>query len=343
MLSRSAPAYGSLIAAGLRTTGEPEKLRQYAPGHESWRVGAIRKSEHRKRRYRVRILILGARGQLGRDLERVAGSAGFETIAWDRENLDLRTVSDVEPHLRDLQFDVVVNCAAYTRVDAAETEPAEAFAINAYAVEAIARACHTVGCPLVHVSTDYVFDGEAHEPYRPEDAPGPINVYGSSKLAGEALARRAHRHGTIIVRTSSLFGVGGARPDGSRNFVETILGLGTKGERLHVVGDTMMAPTYSADLARGILDLLGSGAPPGIYHITNEGTATWWEFAREILDRAGILVEVEAIASTDRPAPARRPRYSVLDTEAITDRIGQLPSWRDALQRYLAERASVLP
>lgn len=291
----------------------------------------------------MKILILGARGQLGHDLAQAATLQGFETVASDKDALDLRAAGGVRQWMLQLDFDVVVNCAAYTAVDAAETEPEAAFAVNAYAAEAVAQVCRASGRPLVHMSTDYVFNGEHDRPYQPHDAPGPINVYGASKLVGEALARRAHPDGSIIVRTSSVFGVAGAIPGGTGNFVETMLRVGAERRRLRVVADAVMAPTYSRDLARGILDLVGSEAPPGIYHMTNDGTASWWEFAREIFRQAGMTVEVDAIASDDYAAPARRPRYTVLDTGATTARVGRLPPWREALERYLTERTSALP
>lgn len=287
---------------------------------------------------RGRVLVLGARGQLGREVVLIAGERGLHVVAWDRDELDLTDIGAIGGTLRAIEFDVLVNCAAYTAVDAAESNPALAFSLNAYAVEQIALACREADRMFVHVSTDYVFDGESETPYRPDQAPGPINIYGASKLTGEALARRAHREGTIVVRTSSVFGIAGAAPGGSGNFVETMLRLGKERERLRVVDDTVMAPTYAVDLARGIMDLLASGAPAEIYHVTNEGRASWHDFAREILQRAGIDTPVDAIASTDYPTPARRPRFSVLHTGRTTDRIGPLPPWRDALDRYLSER-----
>lgn len=286
----------------------------------------------------MKLLVTGASGQLGRDLILAASSAGATARGLLRSELDLSDAASITTRLAALDFDVLVNCAAYTRVDAAESEPASAFAINGYAVEQIALACRDADRRLVQVSTDYVFDGESDTPYAPEQAPGPINIYGASKLVGEALARRAHPMGTLVVRTSSVFGIAGALPTGGGNFVETMLCLGAERGRLRVVGDTVMAPTYSADLARGILDLLATEAPPGIYHMTNEGSASWHEFAREILACAGVSATVDAIPSIEYHTPARRPRFSVLDTRRTTERIGPLPSWQDALDRYLAAR-----
>lgn len=237
---------------------------------------------------------------------------------------------------------MLVNCAAYTRVDDAESHAGTAFAVNAYAVEALAAACHDLGRPLVHVSTDYVFDGEADRPYPVDAKPGPLNVYGASKLVGEVLAHRAHPEGTLIVRTSSLFGLAGARPGGGGNFVETMLRVGRERGRLRVVRDHRMTPTSSADLAGAILGLLAEEASAATYHYANAGETSWHEFARAILEEAGVEAEVEAVPGREYRTPARRPRYSVLDTRTVTDRLGPAPEWRDALERYMEARRDVI-
>lgn len=286
----------------------------------------------------MKLLVTGPTGQLGRDVLRAAAHApGLSTVALPRSRLDLAEPQNIATALDDQSFDVLINCAAYTAVDGAENEPQTAFAINAYSVEALARVCEARGARLVHVSTDYVFDGESDAPYGEEDAAGPLNVYGSSKLAGEALARRACPSGCTIVRTSSLFGVGGLR-DGGGNFVETMIRLGREREVLRVVDDVRMAPTYSRDLAGAILGLVLAEAPADMYHWTNGGEASWHAFAVAIMEGAGISVQVDAIPSSGYPAPARRPRHSVLDTGRAESIVGPAPHWRDALRRYLAER-----
>jgi dTDP-4-dehydrorhamnose reductase len=280
----------------------------------------------------VKLLILGSNGQLGREILRLAGEApGIDPVGLTREDIDLGQATTIPDRLEPMGFDVLVNCAAYTAVDAAETDAEAAFAVNAYAVEEVARACRRAGARLVHVGTDYVFDGEADRPYRPDDAPAPINVYGASKLAGEALARRAHSDGTLVVRTSSVFGQGG-------NFVRTILRAGAERGHLRVVDDVVMAPTYAADLAAGILALLAAEPAPGTYHLTNDGRATWHELAAAALAMGGVEATLDAIPSSEYPTPARRPRFSVLDNHGTTEIVGLLPDWRDALRRYLTER-----
>lgn len=285
----------------------------------------------------MRVAVVGATGQVGHDVVDAAGRrSGVTPVVVDRAVLDLDDPDGIPGALAPLDFDVLVNCAGFTAVDAAEAEAVAAFRRNAYGPEQLARACAAAGAQYVHLSTDYVFAGDADRPYRPDDAPGPINVYGASKLAGEALVRQAWGGGSLIVRTSSVFGLAGAaRPGG--NFVETILRLSAERERLEVVADTRMAPTYSRDLASALLTLLDAGAPPGVYHVTNRGQASWHDFATAIIERAGRTTRVDPVSGADRPRPARRPRYSVLDTGATDALAGPLPTWEDGLTRYFAE------
>jgi dTDP-4-dehydrorhamnose reductase len=280
----------------------------------------------------VKLLVLGAAGQLGGEIVRIVGARqGTDVIGLARGDLDLREVTAITDRLAGFDFDVLVNCAAYTAVDASETDAEAAFAANAYAVEEIARSCRQAGARLVQISTDYVFDGETDRPYRPGDSPAPINVYGAAKLAGEALARRSHPDGTVTVRTSSVFGRG-------RNFVETVIRVGTERGHLRVVDDVVMAPTYAADLAAGILALVAAEPAPGTYHLTNDGRATWHEFAAAILEMGRVEATLDAIPSSEYPTPARRPSFSVLDNEKAADIVGVLPHWREALGRYLTDR-----
>jgi dTDP-4-dehydrorhamnose reductase len=293
-------------------------------------------AEPRRDRPPVKLLVLGPTGQLGGDVLRAArGRTGIAAAAAGRATVDLADLDAIEAALADAEADVVLNCAAYTAVDAAESDAVNAFTINGYAVERLARACARADRLLVTISTDYVFDGEADRPYAPGDPPAPINVYGASKLAGEALARRAHPDGTLVVRTSSVFGgVGRARG----NFVETMLKIGLERDRVTVVDDIVMAPTFSADLAEWILDLLEGDPDPGVYHMTNAGRATWFEFARAVFGEAGRDTVVDPVPAAEYPMAARRPRFSVLDTSSSTGWVGDLPPWEDALRRYLALR-----
>jgi dTDP-4-dehydrorhamnose reductase len=293
----------------------------------------------------VRILLTGAGGQLGHDVARAAEAMGFEVVAPGRAELDLAAApAALAAALRRHAFDVLVNCAAWTRVDDAEAEPERAFAVNARAAGALAAVCAGRGARFVMLSTDYVFDGQQRRPYREDDPTGPLNVYGASKLEGERLALEAHAGGTLVVRTASLFGVAGARRAAAGrggNFVETIIRNGARTGRLRVVDDVVMSPTATADVAPSILGLLRDDAAPGIYHVANEGAASWYEFACAVVEAAAVPAEVEPVPASEYGAPARRPAFSVLDT-ARASAAGYRPrSWRSALTDYLAERAGV--
>lgn len=290
----------------------------------------------------MRYLVLGPDGQLGRDFARVAADAGAAVEALDRRALDLADPDAIEDALAGREFDVLVNGAAYTDVDGAETDCGPAFAVNARAPERLAAACRERGARLLQPGTDYVFDGAADAPYRPTDAPGPLNVYGASKLVGERLALRAWPDGVWVVRTSSVFGLAGALRGGG-NFVETVLRRAGAGEGLRVVDDVVMAPTYARDLAEGLLRLAESDAPPGVYHLTNRGRASWHELAATVVAVAGLDAAVEAVSSAEYPRPARRPAFSVLDTTAAEAVVGAMPGWRDGVERYLAERTETEP
>ena len=280
----------------------------------------------------MRALVTGAGGQLGRALCRRLGSR----LAWGggRGELDIRDADAVRRLVREVQPDVVINAAAYNQVDAAESEPGEALAVNAEGPLHLARAARDQGALIVHVSTDYVFDGRRAEPYTEDDAANPISAYGVSKLAGELLvASAAAEH--LLVRTSAVFGAGGSRAKGG-SFVDRILARARAGEPLRVVADQLFSPTYAPDLAGGILALVDAGAR-GLFHVTNQGSCTWNEMATTALEIAGPRVPVQAIRTEELGAPARRPAYSVLDN-ARYRALGLAPlrPWRDALREMLA-------
>lgn len=271
----------------------------------------------------MRVLITGANGMLGRDLQ--AALARHEVTALARADLDVTDAAAVAAAVHG--HDAVVNCAAYTKVDDAETHEDLAYAVNATGPANLAAACAATGARLVTVSTDYVFDGDATEPYA-EDLPrDPINAYGRTKAAGEELALAAHPVGTYVVRTAWLYGEHGP------NFARTMLNLAKTKDTWSVVDDQLGQPTWTADLASQIVALLDAGAPAGIYHGTNSGQATWYEFARAVLEESGL--DPDRITPTDsasfvRPAP--RPSYSVLghDAWAIAG-IPEMRPWREAL------------
>jgi dTDP-4-dehydrorhamnose reductase len=275
----------------------------------------------------VRALVVGAAGQLGRELVALLGT----DVAWagDRPEVDVTDDGAVASLLDRVRPDVVFNATAYNRVDAAEAEPAAAFAVNAAAPYLLARASRDVGALLVHYSTDYVFDGTTSRPYREDDTPHPLGVYGASKLAGEHLAAAAADE-RLVVRTSGVLGRGGSEQKGG-SFVERIVARARAGEPLRVVSDQVFAPTCAADLARASLALVGAGAR-GLFHVTNAGSCSWHELACAALAVAGIDAPVQPIAAADLALPARRPRYSVLACERYLGLgLPPLRHWRDAL------------
>ncbi len=279
----------------------------------------------------MRILVTGAKGMLGRDVVPEMEGRGHTVLPLGRDGLDVADAAAVKQVVSEWKPDVVVNCAAYTRVDKAEEEYEAALGANAIGARNLAIACGESGAVLLHVSTDYVFDGTAGTAWGIYDDRRPVNRYGLSKYIGERfLETVAPRY--YLVRTSWLFGRHGP------NFVETILRLARERDSLTVVDDQWGCPTYTRDLARALADLVESGCA-GVYHVTNQGPTTWCRFAREILAEAGVGTPVKAITSAEYPRPARRPANSVLDPFPLRETIGYLlPDWRDALGRYMAER-----
>jgi dTDP-4-dehydrorhamnose reductase len=283
----------------------------------------------------VRTAVLGAAGQLGRDLcPRLPG----EVIPLTRAEVDL-TCRDTLDALRQLRPDVIVNCAAYNLVDRAETDSEAAFAVNAWGVRELAKICRELGCRLVQFSTDYVFglDEYRKEPYLETDAPGPVGVYGLSKLTGEYLARATCPH-TFVIRTCGLYGLWGVGGKGG-NFVETMLRLAGQGKPLRVVADQVCTPTFTEDLATATAALL-TAPRSGLCHLTNSGSCSWYQFAGAIFEEAGIAVDLQPISSAQYGAAARRPAYSVLGTVHDHVALGiELRPWREALADYLRKRA----
>lgn len=290
----------------------------------------------------MRYAVLGAAGQLGRDLcPRLPG----DVLALSRTGapaIDLARPESLPALFDELRPDVVINCAAYNFVDRAENEPQEAFAVNAWGVRELARLCHERDCLLVHFSTDYVFglDSSRRQPWTESDAPGPVSVYGLSKLAGEYLVRAmCPRH--LVIRTCGLYGVWGSGGKGG-NFVETMLRLAGQGKPLRVVDDQICTPSYTVDVAEATLALLQANRP-GLYHVTNSGSCTWHELARTIFELSGISANLTPIPSREYPTPARRPAYSVLDCAGLrSSAIASPRSWREALAAYLHERKQKL-
>lgn len=280
---------------------------------------------------RARVLITGGSGMLASDLASSLAAAAYDVYPRPRSDLDVTDPAAVARAFRDVRPHVVVNCAAFTRVDACETDP-RAYAVNAEAVVTMAAECDRHGARLVQISSDFVFDGGKGEPYVETDEPAPLCAYGRGKHAGEDAALRLP--GSLVVRASWLFGRGGW------NFIEAILKQAEQGKReITVVDDQKGRPTSTTDLSDAIRALLGAGAT-GIYHFANRGVVTWFEYAAEILNLAGRSdVRVVPTTSAALARPAARPSYSVLDTSKYESRIGQpIRHFRDPLVEYLAGR-----
>lgn len=275
----------------------------------------------------MRIAVTGAGGMLAHDLIAAATDRGDEVLAFDRKVLDVTDGDAVLRAMGDAKPEVIVHCAAYTRVDDAEDNERDAFLVNGTGTLHVARAANACGALLVYPSTDYVFDGSSAVPYGVDAPTAPLNAYGRSKIQGEDAARAAGRF--MIVRTSWLYGAGG------RNFVRTMLERGRAGAMLRVVDDQRGAPTWTGDLAAMILGLVRANAPDGIYHATNAGDTTWYEFARAIFDSAGIAADLSPVSSNEYPQRAQRPKYSVLDCSRTYAVTGAAPHWRDALDAAL--------
>jgi dTDP-4-dehydrorhamnose reductase len=285
------------------------------------------------------LLILGSNGQLGWELVRQCRERGVDFLALDFPEIDLGDGGSVEARLGDLPFDALVNAAAYTAVDRAESEPGPAFAINRDGPAVLARICRSRCVPMIHVSTDYVFDGTKKGAYSEDDPVAPLGVYGRSKAEGE----RAVREGLpehLILRTAWLCGVHG------QNFVKTMLKLGRERDALRVVADQRGCPTFAADLAAAILSIYrrhreGQSVEWGTYHYCGAGEASWHEFAEAIFAIARRyeslkVAQVAAIATSEYPTPARRPANSVLDCSKIERRLGIRPRpWREALEEMM--------
>ncbi|MCW5701027.1 MAG: dTDP-4-dehydrorhamnose reductase [Bradyrhizobium sp.] len=287
----------------------------------------------------MRTVLLGPNGQLGTDIR--AGNAArakpLDILCIDRAKLDLSDIDAAITALRSIDFDCLINCSSYHKTDDVERNAQLAFAINAHLPQALARLCAEKGARLVHISTDYVFGGQAKRaPLTEADGKAPINVYGASKGMGEDLVLRTSAD-AVILRVASLFGVAGASGKGG-NFVETMIRFGREKGHLRVVADQMMSPTSTVDIAAALFGLLDQQAPRGVWHVVNSGSATWHEFAAEIIKRTKIAAQVEAISSAEFPTPAARPPYSVLDNAKLGAAIGKMRPWQDALDSYLAAK-----
>jgi dTDP-4-dehydrorhamnose reductase len=276
----------------------------------------------------MRILITGAAGMLGVDVGLSAAAAGHDTIALSRADLDITDGEAVRAKLHETQPDAVINCAAYTDVDGAESNVETASAINGAGAGFLAAAAREVGAWIVHVSTDYVFDGRKTTPYVESDATGPNSAYGRSKLIGERGVAQAAPGAHTIVRSAWLFGASG------RCFPKTIMRLAGERDELSVVADQIGCPTFTGHLAGALVELAAGDRLGGVVHVAAGGHCSWFEFARSIVGGAGLDCEVKPCTTDEFPRPAPRPAYSVLATER-GPAVPRLPDWREGLEQFL--------
>jgi len=283
---------------------------------------------------RGRIALIGADGQLGTDLRKVLAGESVAPLYYP--DFDITRPDSVRARLAALRPEVVINTAAYHRVDECEDHPEQALAVNALAVRELALICRDLGASLVHFSTDYVFDGRQSRPYVEEDAPGPLMVYGVSKLAGEFFVRNALER-YFLVRSCGLYGEAGCLEKGG-HFVDMIFRREEQGLPLRVVADQRVTPTSTVELARAVAELIRT-ENYGLYHLTNEGDCSWYEFAREAFDLVGRKPKLEAVDSSAYGSKAHRPLYSVLENrKAKAVGLRPLSHWTDALRDYLRRK-----
>lgn len=284
----------------------------------------------------MKILVIGSEGQLGGEIKKLTSQTPSHEFQFTTlEELDVTNSSQLATIIKSENWNFVVNCTAYTAVDNAEDDPAKCHAINAEAVGNIGKFSKQIDANVIHVSTDYVFDGTAHLPYKETDAVNPVSVYGKTKAEGEELLMRQNPH-SIILRTSWLYSEFG------NNFCKTMLHLGKEKDKLQVVFDQIGTPTYAEDLASAIMHIITSSGTdnkhfvPGIYHFSNEGVASWYDFAKAIFEIQGIPCNVEPVTSKVFPTKATRPHYSVLEKSKIKTIFEvDVPYWRDSLKRCL--------
>ena len=285
------------------------------------------------------ILVTGSSGQLGSELQQLSSEYDYTFFFTDRESLDITCKERVEQFCDENNINTIINCAAYTAVDKAESDEVNADKINHLAVKYLAQTAKEKNIRLVHISTDYVFDGTNYKPYTENDETNPQGVYGKTKLDGENAMREINPANSIIIRTSWVYSSFGA------NFVKTMLHLGKEKEQLGVIFDQVGTPTYARDLAKAILDIIGTGTlvpadstknTVQIYNYSNEGVLSWYDFAKEIMRMAKLKCEINPIETKEYPTPAKRPHYSLLNKSKIKEEFGILiPYWKDSLDECL--------
>jgi len=289
----------------------------------------------------MRVAIMGGNGQLGQDVSSAFAAAGHTITSLTHEDVEISSLDSVRTALVASQPELVVNTAAFHNVDKCEAEPGLAFAINGIGARNLAQVTEETGATLMHVSTDYVFDGKKGAPYVEEDVPAPLNVYGNTKLSGEFFVRSTNpRH--FVVRTSAIYGENPCRAKGGLNFVELMLKLSKERKELRVVDDEFVTPTPTVQIAQQLVAL--SMSPDyGLYHATAEGSCSWYEFAGAIFELTKTNIRLEPARPGEFPAKVPRPRYSVLENAALKARTMNIFShWKEGLQEYLARREARL-
>jgi len=283
----------------------------------------------------MKIAVIGASGQLGTDVAEEFSRNGGRVSSLSHDDIEISSLDSVRGLLGDVQPDLIVNTAAMHHVEKCEQEPARAYAVNAIGARNLAAAANELGAILVHVSTDYVFDGSKDQPYLETDAAVPLNVYGNTKLAGE-LFIRATTERYFILRTSALYGRSPCRAKGGRNFVELMLKLAGERDELRVVNDEVISPTSTLELAKQIV-VLSRTDNFGLFHATAEGSCTWYQFAKKIFELSNTKANLAIATSNEFPSKVPRPKYSVLENCGLkTLDLNSFRSWEDGLRSYLA-------
>ena len=289
-----------------------------------------------------RVALIGSNGQLGTDIMRLWGASSLSAenngiVGLVHADIEVQDPDQVRSVLNGIQPTAVINTAAFHRVDDGELTPTEALSVNSLGVKNLAETCRELGAALLHVSTDYVFDGASGSPYDESDSPSPVSAYGVSKAAGEQFLRYLLPNDHILVRSSGLYGTAGASGKGG-NFVETMLKLAAAGKSIRVVNDQVLSPTYTPDLAETILDIIAKNGR-GTFHVTNSGQCSWFEFAAEIFAQSGAQASLSPVTSAEYGALTRRPAYSVLRNSRLSELpIPQLRPWQQALTHYLTTK-----
>ncbi|MGR6002857.1 dTDP-4-dehydrorhamnose reductase [Bacillus cereus] len=278
----------------------------------------------------MKVIVTGAKGQLAQDVLRQLEHTDLQVYGVDREELDITNNEAVQAYINKIKPDAIMHCATYTNVDTAEEDADTAYKVNGLGTKYLAQVAGKIGAKMLYISTDYVFDGTAKRPYKTSEPTKPLGVYGKTKLAGETFVQQ-YVDKFFIVRTAWVFGIFG------NNFVKTMLRLGREHDEISVVNDQVGSPTYTVDLARFMIELISS-EKYGIYHVTNAGICSWYEFAVEIFKQAEMDVNVKPVTTEEFPRPADRPKYSVLDKKKIEEE-GFLPlqDWKKAVACYLSE------